>query len=91
MVDAAKMAVKAGLIVGVVVIITGIFVGLQVPLVAMGNFGTAIGKGIAIAEYWFPLFRVWFGVGLVLLGLEITILLARVALIAIRWIFKVNE
>lgn len=91
MVEALKMAVRVGVIVGVAILISGVLIGITVPTSAVYEFGAAIGKGLAIAEYWFPMFKTWATVGGALLGVEVAVITAEVALIAVKWVLLVNE
>lgn len=89
--DYVKMAVKAGLIVVVTAVIVVIFASFNIPNTPLNNFINAVATGRRIVVYYAPSMDVWLTVGFSLLALRLTILGAKVTLIAVRWIFKVNE
>lgn len=91
MADWAKIALKTGLIAVVMAALWAVFTQVQIPnidfSVVLGGFGTAM----AILSYWIPVFPVIWNFTLVMLGMLIALWTFRYAMIAIRWLFKVNE
>lgn len=91
MADWVKMAVKAGLIVTATALIIVIFTQVTFPQIDISAFRNGIGVGRAIMNYWFPYMGTIFDIFLGLLLLELACYGIYIALIGIRWIFKVNE
>lgn len=91
MADWAKIALKTGLIAVVMVALWAVFTQIQVPSIdftsIMGGFSTAL----AVLNYWIPVFSVIWNFTLVLFGVLIALWTFRFSMIAIRWLFKVNE
>lgn len=91
MADWAKIALKTGLITVVMVALWAVFTQIQLPSidfsVVFGNFG----KVLAIINYWCPAFAVVWPFTLLLLGVFIGLWTFRFSMVAIRWLFKVNE
>lgn len=91
MADWVKMAVKAGIIVTVTATIIALFANIQVPAVDTSVFSQSIGSARSFITYWAPIssnFLIFF-IGL--LGVKLAFLVAKIGLIAIRWVLKVNE
>ena len=91
MADWAKIALKTGLVAVVMVALWAVFTQVQLPSidfsVVFGSFGTAM----AVIAYWCPAFTVIWNTTLALLGMLVALWTFRFAMIAIRWLFKVNE
>lgn len=91
MADWVKMAVKAGIIVTATAIIVALFANIQVPAIDTTVFAQSIGSARSFITYWAPVssnFLIFF-IGL--LGIKLAFLAAKIGLIAIRWVLKVNE
>lgn len=86
-----KIAVKAGLIAVVTVAIIALFANVTIPGLDFTVFGQALGAGLAIVYHWCPATVIVIPVAVAMFGLYLAILLFEFAMIAIRWIFKVNE
>lgn len=93
MADWAKIALKTGLIAGVMAAIWAVFT--QIPIVIdnfdLYNFVYNLRFGYAFLCYWLPGFNIIWGVTLTLLGIYLALWTFRMGSIAIRWLFKVNE
>ena len=91
MADWAKIAIKTGLIATVMVALWAVFTQIQIPTIdftaIMGGFGTAM----AILNYWIPVFSGIWNFTLILFGVLIALWTFRFAMVAVRWLFKVNE
>lgn len=89
--DYVKMGVKAvALATGVIVVINFLSqVSVSVP--SFSFVQTYINKVYTIGVHYIPFFAVLWGLGTTLLTLNITFYTARLALIATRWVLKVNE
>ena len=86
-----KIAVKAGLIAVVTTAIIALFTNVTIPGLDFTIFGQALGKGLAILYHWCPATVVVVPVALAMFSLYMAIILFEFAMIAVRWIFKVNE
>lgn len=91
MVDAAKIAAKVALIAVVTAAIIALFATVRIPNVDFTVFSRALGVGLAVAYYYVPASQVIFPIVVMILTLELAIKLFEFAMIAVRWIFKVNE
>ena len=91
MADWAKIALKAGLIAVVMVALWAVFTQIQIPNIDFSLVFDGVGTAMAVLTYWFPVFPFVWGSALVLLGVLIALWLFRFSMIAVRWLFKVNE
>lgn len=89
--DYVKMGVKAAIIITVTTTIIAIFANIQIPAVDTTSFTNAIAMGKAFINYWVPILTPFVNIFVFLLGLELAAFTATLALIAIRWVLKVNE
>lgn len=89
--DYVKMAAKVALIAIVTGIVVAIFANVQIPELDLTIFSQAVGKGKAFVLYWVPVFFPFLNFFIFLVGLEIALYAGYIALIAYRWIMKVNE
>lgn len=86
-----KMAAKAAALAIGAGIIIALFVTVQIPAVDFSAAASYINLAYSVAAHYIPGFTVIFPVGVAIIGLDLAILGARIALIAIRWILKINE
>lgn len=86
-----KIAVKAGLIAVVTGAIIALFANVTIPSLDFTFFAQALGAGLAIVYHWCPATVIVVPVAFGMFGLYLAILMFEFAMIAIRWIFKVNE
>lgn len=91
MTDALKIAVKTALIAVVSVAIIAIFATVQIPNLDFTLLNSGLSTALAIFYHWVPASTVVFPIAVVLLGVQLAIMLFDFAMIATRWIFKVNE
>lgn len=89
--DAIKIAVKTGLIVVITAGIIALFATIQVPSVNYSNFTTALSSGLAVCYHYVPAAAVIFPVVLAILAFDVALRAFQLAMIAIRWVMKVNE
>lgn len=89
--DYVKMAAKVALIAVITVAILAIFANVQIPNLDFTAFGTALGKGLAIVYHWVPGSNVIVPIAITMLGIQLAIMLFEFAMIAVRWVMKVNE
>ena len=91
MADWAKIALKTGLIAVVMVALWAVFTQVQIPTIDFSVVFSGAGTALAVLNYWFPVFSVVWNTTLVLVGVIIALWVFRFAMIAVRWLFKVNE
>lgn len=91
MADWAKILVKTGLIATVMVALWAVFTQIQFPNIDFGIIFNSAGTAMAFLTYWFPVFSVIWVTTLAMLTMLIALWTFRFAMIAVRWLFKVNE
>lgn len=91
MADWAKIALKSSLIVGIMAAIWVVFTQVPIPVLDYSYITQYAGKALAILIYWIPSFQVVWGITITTLTIFIGLWGLRFALIAIRWLYKVNE
>lgn len=89
--DIAKIAAKTALIAVITTAIVAIFATVQIPNLDFTLFGQALGKGLAIIYHWVPGSNVIVPIAFSMMSIQLAILLFEYAMIAVRWIMKVNE
>lgn len=91
MADWAKIALKTGLIAVVMVALWAVFANVQIPTIDFSVVFSGAGTAMAVLSYWFPVFPIIWGTTLALVGVIVALWGFRFAMVAIRWLFKVNE
>lgn len=91
MADWAKIAIKTGLIVGIMTAIWALFTQIPIPSLNFSYITQFGSKALAILYYWIPAFEIVWNITLVTLGVYLGLWGFRFAQIAVRWLFKVNE
>ena len=91
MADWAKIALKVGLIAGVMAAIWAVFTQIQIPAVDFSVITQNTAFAYAFLSYWCPAFPVVWSISLAMLTLLVSLWTVRFSLIAVRWLFKVNE
>lgn len=93
MVDALKIAAKVAVITVVMLAVFAVFANVALPTIDTTLYLVpAIAKGKAIIEFWGGSFMLqWLGFAFILLGVRVAILSFKMAMIAVKWILKVNE
>lgn len=89
--DIAKIIAKTALIVVVTTAVLALFANIQIPAVDFAPVTNALGVGLAVVYHWFPPAQVLMPVVFFLIGLDIALITFNFAMIAVRWIFKINE
>lgn len=87
----AKIATKTALIAVVTTAVLALFANIQIPAIDFTLITNALGVGLAVVYHWFPPAQVLMPIVLFLIGLDLALITFNFAMIAIRWIFKVNE
>ena len=91
MADWVKIALKAGLIAGVMVGLWAIFTQIQIPAIDYTVVTQTAGTAMAFLTYWCPALPIIWNISLVMLGILVTLWTFRFGSVAVRWLFKVNE
>lgn len=93
MVDALKIAAKVAIVAVVMVAVFAVFANVALPTIDTTLYLVpAVAKGKAIIEFWGGTFLLqWLGFAFILLGVRVAILSFKMAMIAVKWILKVNE
>lgn len=89
--DYVKMAAK-GVALGIgVAIIIGFFAGFTIPTINISFITDYMNKAYTIGTHYIPFFQPLWTMGVALLTLNVTLYGVKLALIATRWVLKVNE
>lgn len=91
MLDGIKMAAKAALIAVVTAAILAIFANVQIPGLNFTYFTSGLNTALAIGYHWCPALQIVFPVAVAMFGVYLAILLFHFAMIAVRWVMKINE
>lgn len=91
MADWAKIAVKTGLIAVIMVALWAVFANIQVPAISFTEFTNSVSMALAVAYHYVPALQVIFPVAIGLIGVELGILTFKYAMVAVKWVMKVNE
>lgn len=89
--DYVKMAAKVALIAVITAAIIAIFANVQIPALDFTLFSQGLNKAMAIMYHWVPASQVILPLAIAMLGVQLAILLFHYAMIAVRWVMKVNE
>lgn len=89
--DYAKMAVKGALIAVVTAAIIVLFATVQIPGLDFSSISGGVGTALAVFYHWCPAAQVIVPLAITMMGVYLAILLFDYAMIAVRWVFKVNE
>lgn len=89
--DAIKIAVKTGLIAVIMAGVIALFANIQIPSLNYTQFSQAISTGLAVMFHWVPIMSVLWPIVLFLLAFHLGYYTFRIAMIAIKWVMKVNE
>lgn len=90
--DLAKILAKTALIAVIMAAAAALLSGIVIPAVDTTPLQNAIGKGLAIANYYAGPFAPIISIGIVLLGIKyVAYPIFWIALLGVRWIMKVNE
>lgn len=91
MTDAFKIIAKTALIAVITAAVFALFANIQIPDLDTSLISEALGIGMAVAFHWIPILNVVWPIVVFLLGFELAKKAFDLAMIAVRWVFKVNE
>lgn len=89
--DIIKIAAKTALIAVITAAIIALFANIQIPTLDFQAFTQSLGSGLAVIYHYVPIAQVLFPIVLALLAFDVALRAFNLAMIAIRWIMKVNE
>lgn len=89
--DYIKMGAKIALIAVITAAIVLIFTNVQIPTLDYTTLTSGLSTALAIIYHWVPASTVIVPLALSMLGIQLAIMLFEYAMIAVRWIMKVNE
>lgn len=89
--DAIKIAVKTALIVVITAAVIALFANIQIPSVDFTVLTQSLGIGLAVIYHYAPVTQVLFPLVLALLAFDAAFRAFQLAMIATRWVMKVNE
>lgn len=89
--DWVKIAAKAAALVAGTALIIVVFSTIQIPSLDLSAASSYLNVAYSIAMHYIPGFGILWPIGLTLLSLEMALLVCKLALIAIKWVLKVNE
>lgn len=89
--DWVKIALKTGLVAGVMAALWAVFTQIQIPTYTYSYVFNGWNNAISLIKYWYPQFPIIWNFSLSLIGILLALWTFRFATVAIRWLFKVNE
>lgn len=89
--DYVKMGAKIALIAVITAAIIAIFANVQIPNLDFTLFTNGVSTALAIIYHWVPGANIIVPLAISMLGIQLAILLFEYAMIAVRWVLKVNE
>lgn len=89
--DYVKMGAKIALIAVITAAIIAIFANVQIPNLDFTLFINGVSTALAIIYHWVPGANIIVPLAISMLGIQLAILLFEYAMIAVRWVLKVNE
>lgn len=92
MADWAKIAIKTGLIVTLMVAIWALFNAVAIPSFTFSSeMIQGIGFAKAVMTYWIPHSTEMIVLAVGIAGFDIGIFIFKMTMIAVKWVMKVNE
>lgn len=89
--DYIKMGAKIALIAVITAAIIVIFNNVHIPTLDFTTLTSGLSTALAIIYHWVPAASVIVPIAFSMLGIQLAIMLFEYAMIAVRWIMKVNE
>lgn len=89
--DFVKIGAKTALIAVITAAIIALFANINIPNLDYSSFSQAIGIGLAIMYHYVPVMSILWPIVLALIAFDLAYYAFQLAMIAIRWIMKVNE
>ena len=89
--DYVKMGAKLALIAVITAAIVALFTTVQIPALNFQYLTQGLSTALAIVYHWVPASQVVVPLAFSMLGVQLAIILFEYAMIAVRWVLKVNE
>lgn len=89
--DYVKMAAKMALIAVITGAIIVIFTSVSIPGLDFTTFSSGVSSALGLLYHWVPASTVIVPVAFTMMSVYVAILLFEFAMIAVRWVFKINE
>lgn len=89
--DYVKMGAKIALIAVITTAILVIFATVQIPSLDFSTLSSGVSTALAIVYHWVPAATVVVPLAFTMLGIYLAVILFEYAMIAVRWVMKVNE
>lgn len=91
MAEWAKIAIKTAITATILGSLLLIISNISMPALDYSLFSTALDKGYAILNYWFPYFNHLWNMFVIILLLRISFAILKFSVISARVLMKVNE
>lgn len=88
---AIKMGIRVGLVAIVTAAILVLFTQVQIPGLNFSAISGGLNTALAIVYHWCPGAQIIFPIAVTMMSVYLAILLFQFAMIAVRWVFKINE
>ena len=89
--DAIKIAVKTGLIAVITAAVIALFATIQIPSVNFSILTQGLSIGLAVIYHYANINVVVYPIVLTLLAFDVGFRTFQLAMIAVKWVMKVNE
>lgn len=89
--DFVKIAAKTALIAVITAAIIALFANISIPNLDFSQFSQALGVGLAVMYHYVPVMTILWPIVLALIAFDLAYYAFKLAMIAIRWVMKVNE
>lgn len=89
--DLVKMGVKAALIIVITAAVLILFNTITIPNLDLSQVSSYLNTAYSVGVHYVPGFAIIWGLGLAVIGLDLAVMIFNFAMIAVRWIMKVNE
>jgi hypothetical protein len=86
-----KMAARVAALVAGVAIVVVVFNNITIPALDVSQATTYLNVAYSIGTYYIPGFQVLFNLAITLITLNITIITAKLGLLGVKWLLRVNE
>lgn len=86
-----KMAARVAAMVAGVAIVVVVFNSISIPTLDLSQATTYMNVAYSIGTYYVPGFQILFNLAIALITLNIGIFAARLALLGVKWLLRVNE
>lgn len=89
--DIVKIGVKTALIAVITAAVIALFATIQIPSVNFSILTQGLSTGLAVIYHYAPITVVLYPIVLTLLAFDVGFRTFQLAMIAVKWVMKVNE